>query len=88
MSDASGEKIEIKHELIHGATATSFDIFALGMCAAIGGLVGTWNYGFSSGFGSLIVAMTLVSFAYFSLLLCLSELASGLPFAGLLFYFL
>ena len=56
------------------------DVSALAIAAAI---TYATNVGLGSGFGTCIIAVVLASAAYFSLMLCLAELASGLPFAGL-----
>lgn len=61
---------------------TSFDMWALGISIVIGGQYFAWNAGLKAGFGSLFIATVLVATAYASLVLCIAELSSALPFAG------
>lgn len=61
---------------------SSIDMWALGVCIAVSGTYYAWNVGFEAGFGSYVIARVLVSSAYVSLILSISELSSGLPFAG------
>lgn len=61
---------------------TSFDIWALGITIVIGGQYFAWNFGLSAGFGSYAIAIILISLAYICLIFCISEITSGLPFAG------
>eukprot|EP01032_Pedospumella_encystans_P009833 gene9833-11545_t len=57
-------------------------MIALGLTTAIGGHYFAWNVGLSIGFGGFLIVLFLVSTAYCSLVLCLAELSSALPFAG------
>lgn len=66
---------------------SSIDMWALGVCIAVSGTYYAWNVGYEAGFGSYVVARFLVSTAYVSLILSISELSSGLPFAGKLLAF-
>lgn len=58
------------------------DLWALGLTTAIGGHYFAWNAGLTAGFGSFLIALFLVSTAYFTVVLCIAELSSALPFAG------
>eukprot|EP01035_Chromulina_nebulosa_P017361 gene17361-22908_t len=59
-----------------------FDIWALGITIVIGGQYFGWNFGLSSGFGSMAIATCLMGSAYVGLILSVSEISSALPFAG------
>jgi amino acid transporter len=59
-----------------------YDMWALGITIVIGGQYFAWNAGLSAGFGSFFIATFLIASAYACLILCISELSSGLPFAG------
>jgi len=59
-----------------------FDIWALGITIVIGGQYFGWNFGLSSGFGSMAIATCLMGTAYVGLILSVSEISSALPFAG------
>jgi ethanolamine permease len=61
---------------------TAFDVWMLGIAVVIGGQYFGWNIGLSCGFGSYAIATLLMGSAYSCLILCQSEIASGLPFAG------
>ena len=61
---------------------TSFDMWALGISIVIGGQYFAWNSGLHGGFGSLLIATILVAIGYISLIFCIAELSSSLPFAG------
>ncbi|CAK4692223.1 unnamed protein product, partial [Aphanomyces euteiches] len=58
----------------------SADIWALGVTISAQSL--SWNNGFTAGFGSFLIVALLVGAAYVSLILCLGEIMSALPFAG------
>ena len=61
---------------------SAFDMWAMGVAITISGLFFAWNAGLEAGFGSYIIARFLISLAYIALVFCISELSSGLPFAG------
>lgn len=61
---------------------SGINMWSLGVCISVSGIFYGWNVGLEAGFGSYIIARVLVSSAYIALLLCISELSSGLPFAG------
>ena len=61
---------------------TGFDVWMLGIAVVIGGQYFGWNVGLSCGFGSYVIITFLMGSAYCCLILCTSEIASGLPFAG------
>lgn len=61
---------------------SGFDMWALGVCISVAGIYYAWNVGYAAGFGSYIVARFFVSMAYICLVMSISELSSGLPFAG------
>lgn len=81
--------IEIKAELsaehsfrVESLALNSADLWALGITIVIGGQYFAWNEALTAGFGSTLVATLLIATAYGSLMLCISELSSALPFAG------
>lgn len=59
-----------------------YDMWALGITIVIGGQYFAWNAGLTAGAGSYLIATFLIASAYGCLILCISELSSGLPFAG------
>lgn len=46
------------------------------------GVLFTWNYGLAAGFWEFIFAMLMMCLGYWCLTLCISEMASALPFNG------
>jgi amino acid permease len=91
---SSDKVVELKeHEEIAAKEAerlglTSFDMWALGISIVIGGQYFAWNEGLHAGFGSLLIATFLTATGYLSLVLCIAELSSALPFAGKTYCFL
>lgn len=87
-SDSSEEAIDLKGDQFSNKEEAqllnlqSYDLIALGLTTAIGGHYFAWNAGLSAGFGSFLIALFLVSTAYYSVVLCIAELSSALPFAG------
>jgi len=87
-SDSTEEAIDLKGDQFTNKEETqslnlqSYDLIALGLTTAIGGHYFAWNAGLSAGFGSFLIALFLVSTAYYSVVLCIAELSSALPFAG------
>ena len=88
-SDSTEEVLDIKGDQFSGNNEstsvfnlTSWDMVALGLTTAIGGHYFAWNEGLVIGFGGFIIALFLISTAYYSLVLCMAELSSALPFAG------
>lgn len=71
-------KISFKNDY----TPRAFDIWALGITIVIGGQYFSFNFGYECGFGSFAICTFLMGSAYTCLLLCTSEMASALPFAG------
>ncbi|EQC29170.1 hypothetical protein SDRG_13043 [Saprolegnia diclina VS20] len=63
-------------------TRSAFDIWALGITIVIGGQYFSWNAGLVAGFYSYFGALLLMSTAYVTMVLCLAEVSSTLPFAG------
>ena len=62
---------------------SSWDLCALGLTTAIGGHFYIWSISLVAGFGSLLIATFLIASAYGCLILCMAELSSALPFAGM-----
>ena len=88
-SSDSGEVIEIKGDQfsnksdeVTSLSLTSLDMIALGLTTAIGGHYFAWNAGLSIGFGGFLISLFLIASAYYTLILCIAELSSALPFAG------
>ena len=62
----------------------NYDLCMLGITIVIGGQYFGWNKALSMGFGSFLIAYILISFSYLSLTLSLAELASCVPFGGII----
>lgn len=81
-------QVEIKGDHAANDSATgrlnlsSIHMWALGVCLTVSGIFYAWNIGLEAGFGSYIIGRVFISTAYVSLILSISELSSGLPFAG------
>ncbi len=67
---------------LNAYVATVPDLWAFGITVVIGGQYFGWNGSLIMGFGSFNIALTLISFAYLTLCLSLSELTSFVPFGG------
>lgn len=80
--DIKGDQFANKADELSTLNLTSIDMVALGLTTAIGGHYFAWNAGLSIGFGGFLIALFLISSAYYSLVLCIAELSSALPFAG------
>lgn len=84
----SDSMIEIKgdlaenHHKVESLALNGWDMWALGITIVIGGQYFAWNEALQAGFGNILVATILVATAYVSLIMCISELSSALPFAG------
>eukprot|EP01038_Epipyxis_sp_PR26KG_P008018 gene8018-10866_t len=63
-------------------TATTFDLYCLGITIVIGGQIFSWNFGLVSGFWTLFTALLVMGSGYLCLSLCMAEMMSSLPFAG------
>lgn len=59
-----------------------WDMWVLGMTIVMGGQYMGWNYALQSGITNYIIAYFLVGSGYITLVMCISELAGSLPFAG------
>lgn len=82
MSRRTIDKQETLEEEITITSLTSFDMWAVGITIVIGGQYFAWNEGLSAGIGSGLISLILVSIGYICLVYCVTELSSGLPFAG------
>ena len=90
MDGLIGQEIEIKGDQFNEENQADAallnlnytDLWALGLTTAIGGHFFAWTSALSTGFGTYIVSLTVLSTAYFILMMCISELSSALPFAG------
>ena len=60
----------------------SFDIWALGITIVLGGQYFSWNFGLVAGVGTYGIAVLLVGIGYITLICCISEVTSALPFTG------
>jgi len=80
--DLQGDQFGDNKEEISQLNLSYYDMWALGLTTAIGGHFFAWNEGLVTGFGGFFVALFLISTAYLSLVLCMAELSSALPFAG------
>mmetsp|Transcript_7776 Transcript_7776/g.12901 ORF Transcript_7776/g.12901 Transcript_7776/m.12901 type:complete len:739 (+) Transcript_7776:72-2288(+) len=61
---------------------SAIDTWSLGITIVIGGQYFAWNAGLTAGFGSFLIATFFIATGYFSLIMCIAELSSALPFAG------
>ncbi len=89
-STSTDEIIEIQGDQLSNMKDNSlklnaWDIWALGISTAVGGHFYLWSAVSVTGFGGLLVSTFLVFTGYASLILCMAELSSALPFAGLIF---
>lgn len=57
-------------------------LWALAMTAVLGGDFYAWNLGFRYGVGPFAVSTVLVTIVFVTLVYCVSELSSALPFSG------
>ena len=82
--DINDNDTNTKNNIVTSArnNLTSFDVWALGITAVIGGQYFSWNAGFTAGFGSCCIALGLIGSAYLCLVLNVAEITSGLPFEG------
>ncbi len=62
---------------------TKLDMWALGITIVMGGQYFAWNAALSVGTGGALLATLIVTSGYVCLILCIAELSSGLPFAGI-----
>jgi hypothetical protein len=58
------------------------DLWALALLTSIGGHYLAWNLGLSAGFGTFMTATLFIASGFISLICCIAELASAVPFAG------
>ncbi len=82
--NASDAMTSIKQSIkaLNAYVATVPDLWAFGITVVIGGQYFGWNESLVMGFGSFNIALFLISFAYLTLCLSLSELTSFVPFGG------
>jgi len=81
--DIQGDQFNENKEEVSNLNLSSYDMWALGLTTAIGGHYFAWNAGLTVGFGSFVIALFLIATGYVSLVLCIAELSSALPFAGM-----
>lgn len=84
--DIKGDQFSNKSDEVSSLNLTSVDMIALGLTTAIGGHYFSWNAGLSIGFGGFLIVLFLIASAYYTLVLCIAELSSALPFAGNLLF--
>ena len=86
--DLKGDKLR-DETVMERANLTYLDLWALALATSIGCHYLAWSTGLSAGFGSFMIATVLMATGFICMLLCLSELASAIPFAGnILFLFI
>lgn len=83
---SSSDKIN-KHDL-PPPTATTWDLYFLGLNIVMCGTLFTWNTGLAAGFWEYFFAMSITGIAYIFLICCLAEMASALPFHGGMYGFI
>ena len=69
---------------MHSCIINKYDSCMLGITIVIGGQYFGWNIGLSMGFGSYVIALFLIGLGYLILSLSLAELASCVPFGGII----
>jgi hypothetical protein len=74
---------DVEHKEVERLGLSSGDMWALGVSIVIGGQYFAWNEGLHAGFGSLLIATVIIASGYICLVLCIAELSSALPFAGM-----
>lgn len=79
--DLKGDQYEV-NPFVRTLNLNYRDLWALALTTSIGGHYLNWHSGLTAGFGTYMIATVLIASGYVCLLLCLSELASALPFAG------
>ena len=67
---------------LFSATATSKDIWMMGLVIVLGGQMYGWNTSLSSGFGTYATAQIMIGIAYVILVFCLAEISSAVAFSG------
>ncbi len=80
--EIKGDQFTNKSDEVTSLNLTSIDMIALGLTTAIGGHYFAWNAGLSIGFGGYLISLFLIASAFYTLVLCIAELSSALPFAG------
>lgn len=75
-------ELENQEEVKRLSLSTSF-LWSLGISIVIGGQYIGWNETLQAGFGSTLIAVTLIASAYVCLVCCMAELSSAIPFGGL-----
>jgi len=80
--EIKGDQFSNKSDEVTSLNLTSIDMIALGLTTAIGGHYFAWNTGLSIGFGGFLISLFLIASAFYTLVLCIAELSSALPFAG------
>lgn len=87
-SDSTDEVIDLKGDkrqddgVVSKLNLTYMDLWALALTTSIGGHYLTWCSGLSAGFGTFVIATTIIASGFVCLLCCMAELSSALPFAG------
>eukprot|EP01033_Poteriospumella_lacustris_P024782 gene24782-gene21542 len=87
MSEVSSKKSILQsHEEEDHKIATKYaniyDVYLLGITIVIGGQVFSWNVSLAAGYWEAFFGMMTTGFLYLSLILCIAEMTSALPFSG------
>jgi len=67
--------------------AKVWSLWALGVGGVISGHYSGWNLGLANGFGSMVVALFVISAMYWGLVFCLAEMSPALPHTGAAYSF-
>jgi ethanolamine permease len=67
--------------------ARVWSLWALGVGAVISGHYSGWNFGLSSGFGGMLIALFVIAAMYWGLIFCIAEMSPALPHTGAAYSF-
>jgi len=67
--------------------ARVWSLWALGVGAVISGHYSGWNFGLSSGFGGMLIALFVIAAMYWGLIFSIAEMSPALPHTGAAYSF-
>eukprot|EP00981_Chlorochromonas_danica_P000061 scaffold27_cov182-Ochromonas_danica.AAC.4 len=76
------ETLKTKEVITLKYSASSVQVFFMGISIIVGGQFMGWNKALTMGLWECMIGLAIVSIGYFCLTFCLAEMASILPFAG------
>eukprot|EP00981_Chlorochromonas_danica_P006132 scaffold1290_cov248-Ochromonas_danica.AAC.17 len=78
------ETLKTKEVITLKYSASSLQVFFMGISIIVGGQFMGWNKALTMGLWECMIGLVIVSIGYFCLTFCLAEMASILPFAVIL----